>query len=61
MYSIEVLSQYYNNFELMYCLLVIQIFYYLFSILDLKINFKINSSDKFISYNNFNYANLIDG
>lgn len=55
-----VLSQYYTNPGLMYCLLIVQVFCYLSGTLNLGIIFQADSSDKLVGYINFNYTSFID-
>lgn len=59
--SVGVVSRYFSNLGLINCSLVVQIFYYLFGTLDLRITFKANSNDKLISYNNSDYVALVNG
>lgn len=59
-YLIGIFSQYCSNPRFTHCLLVVQIFCYLFGILDLGITFKVNCNDELIGYSNFNYVGLVD-
>lgn len=60
-YLVGVFSWYCSNPGSIYYLLVIQIFYYLFGILDFRITFKINSSNEINSYSDSDYTGFVNG
>lgn len=59
-YLVGVLSQYYSNPRPTHYLLVVQIFRYFSGILNLRIIFKVNSSNKLVDCSDSNYMGLIE-
>lgn len=59
-YAMRVFGQYCKNPGLINCNLIIQIFKYLFKILDFRISFTANSKNKLVDYIDFDYTRLID-